>query len=113
VDEDRWHAPVRQARALRRRRRDLRADRHRRAGAAVRDPAGAARAAGDGRADGFGQRRREHPGDARDRARDGDGRAGRGERIVERRARCIEILQKASLEKITPTETDFFKRECK
>jgi hypothetical protein len=32
---------------------------------------------------------------------------------VERQARCIEILQKASLEKITPTETDFFKRECK
>jgi serine/threonine protein kinase len=32
---------------------------------------------------------------------------------VEGRARCIEILQKASLEKITPAETDFFKRECK
>jgi serine/threonine protein kinase len=32
---------------------------------------------------------------------------------VERQARCIEILQKASLEKITPAETDFFKRECK
>jgi serine/threonine protein kinase len=31
----------------------------------------------------------------------------------ERQARCTEILQKASLEKITPTETDFFKRECK
>jgi hypothetical protein len=31
---------------------------------------------------------------------------------VERQARCIEILQKASLEKITPAETDFFKREC-
>ena len=26
---------------------------------------------------------------------------------------CTEILQKASLEKITPAETDFFKRECK
>jgi len=25
----------------------------------------------------------------------------------------MEILQKASLEKITPAETDFFKRECK
>jgi hypothetical protein len=32
---------------------------------------------------------------------------------LERQARCIEILQKASLEKITPAETDFFKRECK
>ena len=32
---------------------------------------------------------------------------------VERQARCTEILQKASLEKITPAETDFFKRECK
>jgi len=31
----------------------------------------------------------------------------------ERQARCTEILQKASLEKITPAETDFFKRECK
>jgi hypothetical protein len=28
-------------------------------------------------------------------------------------ARCTEILQKASLEKIAPAETDFFKRECK
>ena len=32
---------------------------------------------------------------------------------LEGQARCIEILQKASLEKITPAETDFFKRECK
>jgi serine/threonine protein kinase len=32
---------------------------------------------------------------------------------IERQSRCIEILQKASLEKITPAETDFFKRECK
>jgi hypothetical protein len=32
---------------------------------------------------------------------------------VDGQARCIEILQKASLEKITPAETDFFKRECK
>jgi len=32
---------------------------------------------------------------------------------AERKARCTEILQKASLEKITPPETDFFKRECK
>jgi hypothetical protein len=32
---------------------------------------------------------------------------------AERQARCTEILQKASLEKITPDETDFFKRECK
>jgi len=32
---------------------------------------------------------------------------------AEGQARCIEILQKASLEKITPAETDFFKRECK
>ena len=32
---------------------------------------------------------------------------------AERQARCTEILQKASLEKITPAETDFFKRECK
>jgi hypothetical protein len=32
---------------------------------------------------------------------------------VERQARCTEILQKASLEKITSAETDFFKRECK
>ena len=31
----------------------------------------------------------------------------------ERQARCTEILQKASLEKITSAETDFFKRECK
>ena len=28
-------------------------------------------------------------------------------------ARCTEILQKASLEKIAPAETEFFKRECK
>ena len=32
---------------------------------------------------------------------------------LERQLRCTEILQKASLEKITPAETDFFKRECK
>ena len=32
---------------------------------------------------------------------------------LERQTRCTEILQKASLEKITPAETDFFKRECK
>jgi serine/threonine protein kinase len=32
---------------------------------------------------------------------------------LERQARCTEILQKASLEKITTAETDFFKRECK
>jgi hypothetical protein len=32
---------------------------------------------------------------------------------LEREARCTEILQKASLEKITSAETDFFKRECK
>ena len=31
----------------------------------------------------------------------------------DRQARCTEILQKASLEKITAAETDFFKRECK
>ena len=31
----------------------------------------------------------------------------------DRLARCTEILQKASLEKITAAETDFFKRECK
>jgi hypothetical protein len=31
----------------------------------------------------------------------------------ERHARCTEILQKASLEKITAAETDFFKQECK
>jgi serine/threonine protein kinase len=32
---------------------------------------------------------------------------------AERQARCTEILQKASLESITPAETNFFKRECK
>ncbi len=32
---------------------------------------------------------------------------------LERQARCTEILQKASLEKITPAETEFFKSECK
>ncbi|MEO8310998.1 MAG: protein kinase [Caldimonas sp.] len=32
---------------------------------------------------------------------------------LERQSRCTEILQKASLEKITSAETDFFKRECK
>ena len=32
---------------------------------------------------------------------------------AERQARCTEILQKASLERITPAETNFFKRECK
>ena len=31
---------------------------------------------------------------------------------IDRQVRCIEILQKASLEKITPAETDFFKQEC-
>jgi serine/threonine protein kinase len=31
----------------------------------------------------------------------------------ERHSRCTEILQKASLEKITAAETEFFKRECK
>jgi hypothetical protein len=32
---------------------------------------------------------------------------------AERQARCTEILQKASLERITPAETSYFKRECK
>ncbi|MDQ6627571.1 MAG: protein kinase [Pseudomonadota bacterium] len=32
---------------------------------------------------------------------------------AERQARCIDILQKASLEQITAGETGFFKRECK
>ncbi len=32
---------------------------------------------------------------------------------AERLARCTEILQKASLERITAAETNFFKRECK
>jgi hypothetical protein len=32
---------------------------------------------------------------------------------TERQMRCTEILQKASLERITPAETNFFKRECK
>ena len=32
---------------------------------------------------------------------------------AERQARCTEILQKASLERITADETDYFKRECK
>ena len=32
---------------------------------------------------------------------------------LERQARCTDILQKASLEKITSAETDFFKQECK
>ena len=32
---------------------------------------------------------------------------------VQRQARCIDILQKASLEKITVAETEFFKKECK
>ena len=32
---------------------------------------------------------------------------------LERQARCTEILQKASLEKITPAETEFFKTQCK
>ena len=32
---------------------------------------------------------------------------------AERQARCTEILQKASLERITDAETNFFKRECK
>ncbi len=32
---------------------------------------------------------------------------------IQRQARCIDILQKASLEKITVAETEFFKKECK
>ncbi len=32
---------------------------------------------------------------------------------IQRQARCIDILQKASLEKITAAETDYFKKECK
>jgi serine/threonine protein kinase len=32
---------------------------------------------------------------------------------IQRQARCIEILQKASLEKITAAETEYFKKECK
>jgi serine/threonine protein kinase len=32
---------------------------------------------------------------------------------AERQARCLEILQKASLEPISPAETAYFKRECK
>jgi serine/threonine protein kinase len=32
---------------------------------------------------------------------------------AERQARCTEILQKASLERITAAETTYFKRECK
>ena len=32
---------------------------------------------------------------------------------VQRQARCIDILQKASLEKITAAETEYFKKECK
>jgi hypothetical protein len=32
---------------------------------------------------------------------------------AERQARCVDILQKASLEKISAAETSFFKRECK
>ena len=32
---------------------------------------------------------------------------------AERQARCTEILQKASLERITAAETNFFQRECK
>ena len=32
---------------------------------------------------------------------------------AERQTRCTEILQKASLERITAAETNFFKRECK
>jgi hypothetical protein len=32
---------------------------------------------------------------------------------IQRQARCIEILQKASLERITTAETEFFKKECK
>ncbi len=31
----------------------------------------------------------------------------------DRPARCTDILQKASLEQITPAETEFYKRECK
>ena len=33
--------------------------------------------------------------------------------LTERQARCTEILQKASLERITAAETSFFKKECK
>ena len=32
---------------------------------------------------------------------------------IERQARCIEILQKVSLEKITAAETTYFKKECR
>ena len=32
---------------------------------------------------------------------------------AERQARCIEILQKASLEPISAAETEFFKKECR
>jgi serine/threonine protein kinase len=32
---------------------------------------------------------------------------------AERQARCLEILQKASLERISAAETSFFKKECK
>ena len=32
---------------------------------------------------------------------------------AERQTRCLEILQKASLEPISPADTAFFKRECK
>ena len=32
---------------------------------------------------------------------------------VERQARCIDILQRASLERISPADADFFKKECK
>jgi serine/threonine protein kinase len=32
---------------------------------------------------------------------------------AERQARCLDILQKASLEPISPAETAYFKRECK
>jgi hypothetical protein len=39
--------------------------------------------------------------------------AAPGAAPLEGQAHCIEILQKASLETITPAETDFFKRECK
>ena len=32
---------------------------------------------------------------------------------IDLRVRCTEILQKASLERISAAETEFFKRECK
>jgi hypothetical protein len=32
---------------------------------------------------------------------------------AERLTRCTDILQKASLEPISPAETEFFKKECR